>query len=321
VLYRALATPCGSEIIASDSLVNVDYGFTGYERDQQLKSLDAGARFYQPMFCAFMSIDPIDQFGWSSYAYAANNPMNVTDPDGRKIRLAAIAAYGKNQVPIERAAKLFVDALNKQFRDVLGFKHNAFYYANEIVEHDGSKFSTYVVQINGQQAQDWQRVIEAHPEIGHLADMVLSDDFIFNLNFWFGDKPPEDVRFGSVISLQRGPDARDDPTGIDAESNIWWKNDSDGTPPWATAVHELMHAHPLSTNAFSIQVVLGDKPPYTSKSLLPLPEELREQNPRQYALLDTLRHRFVHGGYIKYVFDFPESSVGLYRRLFSSEEK
>ncbi len=44
---------------------------------------DAGARFYSLELCQFTGVDPVDQSGRSSYAYANNNPQRFTDPDGR----------------------------------------------------------------------------------------------------------------------------------------------------------------------------------------------------------------------------------------------
>jgi len=44
--------------------------------------LDANARMYQPVLCRMSSVDPVDQPGASTYTYALNNPVNVTDPSG-----------------------------------------------------------------------------------------------------------------------------------------------------------------------------------------------------------------------------------------------
>ncbi len=85
VIWRGLNTPCGRQRVEIN-LQNSDtaYRFTGYEQDDTLQMLDAGARFYQPQLCQFSSLDPIDHPASSPYAYASNNPLNFVDPDGKQ---------------------------------------------------------------------------------------------------------------------------------------------------------------------------------------------------------------------------------------------
>ncbi len=87
LVYRSLHTPCGALNSETTVLNNgPDYTFTGYEQENALSMLDANARMYQLTLCRMSSIDPVDQPGESSYSYAANNPVNLTDPDGRQAR-------------------------------------------------------------------------------------------------------------------------------------------------------------------------------------------------------------------------------------------
>jgi RHS repeat-associated protein len=63
--------------------------FTGHERDG--RSLDyMHARYYDPLMGRFLSVDPPWESAdlkkpqsWNRYAYVLNNPVNLTDPDGK----------------------------------------------------------------------------------------------------------------------------------------------------------------------------------------------------------------------------------------------
>jgi RHS repeat-associated protein len=62
--------------------------FTSYERDPESGNDYAMARFYISRFGRFCSADPVqgwaaDPQSWNRYAYARNDPLNMTDPDGR----------------------------------------------------------------------------------------------------------------------------------------------------------------------------------------------------------------------------------------------
>ena len=67
--------------------------FTGHERDRESGMDYFGARYYMQRPGRFTTVDPIqttaDNLGdpqrWNRYAYARNNPLRFTDPDGRCI--------------------------------------------------------------------------------------------------------------------------------------------------------------------------------------------------------------------------------------------
>jgi RHS repeat-associated protein len=69
--------------------------FTGHEFDVDTQLTYMGARYYNPQTGQFLSADPnfytelnlSDPQSFNSYAYARNNPIMYTDPDGRKINL------------------------------------------------------------------------------------------------------------------------------------------------------------------------------------------------------------------------------------------
>ncbi len=68
--------------------------FTGHERDDNGDGLRGDldymhARYYTSRFARFSSVDPVGgqaarPQSWNRYTYAANNPMGLVDPDGRK---------------------------------------------------------------------------------------------------------------------------------------------------------------------------------------------------------------------------------------------
>ncbi len=89
--------PYGEEITGlGNRTVNENYtsddvrqGFTGYEKDYETGLDFAQARIYQNRLGRFYSSDPLLSSGylsnpqsWGRYAYAQNNPLNLTDPSG-----------------------------------------------------------------------------------------------------------------------------------------------------------------------------------------------------------------------------------------------
>lgn len=71
------------------SQVSLDqkYRYTGkpFDDDAGIDSYYYGARYYDPVLCRFISVDPLaDKYpDWSPYVYALDNPLKYTDPDGR----------------------------------------------------------------------------------------------------------------------------------------------------------------------------------------------------------------------------------------------
>jgi RHS repeat-associated protein len=69
--------------------------FAGKERDTETKLDYVGARYYSSQTGLFTSVDPLlevdkallDPQRWNRYAYALNNPLKFTDPDGRSATL------------------------------------------------------------------------------------------------------------------------------------------------------------------------------------------------------------------------------------------
>jgi len=69
---------------------NLNYGFTGQEKDEATGLNYYGARYYDAEMSLFTSVDPLAEkyIGWSPYAYVLQNPVRYVDPDGRYVESA-----------------------------------------------------------------------------------------------------------------------------------------------------------------------------------------------------------------------------------------
>jgi RHS repeat-associated protein len=76
---------------------------TGKERDSETNLDFFGARYFSGAQGRFTSVDPDQNLGlhlndpqsWNGYAYAGNNPLLYTDPDGRDYRVCQVDQNGK----------------------------------------------------------------------------------------------------------------------------------------------------------------------------------------------------------------------------------
>lgn len=88
LLWREDYAPYGERLNQEVSPRSNRIWFTGHHQDDDSGLTYAGARHYDPMIGRFISvdpaaIDPANQFSFSRYAYANNNPYKFVDPDGR----------------------------------------------------------------------------------------------------------------------------------------------------------------------------------------------------------------------------------------------
>ena len=77
------------------------YRFSGKERDGESGLYYYGARYYLPMSCRFVSVDPkVGNFPWqSSYTGFDNNPVNKIDPDGMETEKPGASDGSKKEPP------------------------------------------------------------------------------------------------------------------------------------------------------------------------------------------------------------------------------
>ena len=79
--------PFGEEMVAqNNSSYNNVYRFSAKELDEDTGLSYFGARYYDPKFSIWLSVDPLAEtmpFA-SPYNYCLQNPINLTDPDGRE---------------------------------------------------------------------------------------------------------------------------------------------------------------------------------------------------------------------------------------------
>ena len=69
-----------------------EFKYNGKELDRshELNQYDYSARYYDPGYNRFTTMDPLSEkfYSWSPYVYVANNPINAIDPDGKDWQLS-----------------------------------------------------------------------------------------------------------------------------------------------------------------------------------------------------------------------------------------
>jgi RHS repeat-associated protein len=73
--------------------------FNGKELDAETGLYYYGARYYDPRSSVWLGVDPLGEKhpNMSPYAYCANNPINLIDPDGRDWYKDADGTYQYNK--------------------------------------------------------------------------------------------------------------------------------------------------------------------------------------------------------------------------------
>jgi RHS repeat-associated protein len=76
---------------------NTPFKFNAKELDDETGNYYYGARYYNPKWSTWLSVDPlVEKYpAISPYTYVANNPINAIDPDGREIIILGSRKYRK----------------------------------------------------------------------------------------------------------------------------------------------------------------------------------------------------------------------------------
>ncbi len=89
------------------------YKFNGKELDAETGLYYYGARYYDPRISIWLSVDPLaEEFpSVNPYVYCLNNPINMIDPDGRKVKYVREEEQSRKEF---RQAKREFKEKNKQ---------------------------------------------------------------------------------------------------------------------------------------------------------------------------------------------------------------
>jgi len=110
VIARYDYAPYGATVASLGAAPNGP-GYTGHVNDPESGLVYMQARYYDPALGRFLSIDPVapsagNGFSFNRYAYAANNPIEHTDPDGRQYDEPGIELENRMNDPAVAAGEL-----------------------------------------------------------------------------------------------------------------------------------------------------------------------------------------------------------------------
>ncbi len=131
---------------------NTPYKFNGKELDEETGNYYYGARYYNPKFSQWLSVDPLNEKypGISSFAYVANNPIVLIDPDGKDIVVPKKTDRAAVLKMINRIAAGSFDFDNngKLYRlESGGLETGSTYYADKLMEGINQKDKTINIRI------------------------------------------------------------------------------------------------------------------------------------------------------------------------------
>jgi RHS repeat-associated protein len=95
IIWRESYRPYGERLKNEAASQTNSQWYTGHRQDADTGLVYMGARHYDPLIGRFLSIDPSgfsesNPHSFNRYAYANNNPLKFTDPDGRFAQAIAV---------------------------------------------------------------------------------------------------------------------------------------------------------------------------------------------------------------------------------------
>lgn len=123
--------------------------FTGQIRDGETGLDYFNARYYSSRLGRFYSVDPEnagakleDPQSWNAYAYARNNPLKYTDPDGLEYLICSVGE-GKRQCYRHNDSDV-LNSMKAGFLDYVGTKSNETgLRSGSIYDENGDRIATY----------------------------------------------------------------------------------------------------------------------------------------------------------------------------------
>ena len=130
--------PFGDQFATSDTDASGNrFKFTGKELGTETGLYDFSARFMQPTFGRFTTIDPLAEKypGISPYAYCAGNPVNFVDPDGMDWYAYYLGRQDSYENMLPYMSYVWTDAKSQEELDALGIQ--GAYMGEAVVVFDG----------------------------------------------------------------------------------------------------------------------------------------------------------------------------------------
>ena len=105
-------------------------GFTGHVNDADTGLVYMQQRYYDPVAGRFLSVDPVTTdldlaASFNRYAYAQNNPLRYTDPDGRNPRAVQLIGTGAYRFASAMGARALGAFLGRALYDALHQEANS----------------------------------------------------------------------------------------------------------------------------------------------------------------------------------------------------
>lgn len=123
------------------------YKFNGKELDEETGFYYYGARYYNPKFSIWLSVDPLaEKFpNMSPYVYCNDNPINMIDPDGRAPSdwIKWITSDGQKHLTFDANVTTVQQAIDKGYTNVKNVAASGCFYNTKDV------YENYTVDGNG----------------------------------------------------------------------------------------------------------------------------------------------------------------------------